>query len=141
MQEYISKPRDYKYRNIGIQNITKDYRLPLAGQVSILHRISGVLLFLSLPVLVWLFSASLNQESFVHVSSGMLGFLLALICSVAVWGFFHHFCAGIRFLLLDLHIGLGKKQAAKSALLVFIISLSLTVVYAFKFFLYWGGYA
>lgn len=140
MQEYISKPREYKYRNVDFGLITRHYRLPMAGQVSILHRVSGMLLFLGLPLMVHLFSLSLNQFSFVLVSKGAWGFVIGLACLVGIWGYFHHLFAGIRFLLLDLHIGLDKNVAQKTAFAVVVLSLTMLVAFAIKFYMYWGGY-
>ena len=108
-------------------------RLPLPGKVSILHRVSGVGLFLCLPLLLWLFGASLaSPESFAGLKSitGLL--LVKVILAGLLWAFMHHFCAGIRFLLLDLHVGIEKEAAKKSAGIVLAVSLPLTAL------LIWG---
>jgi succinate dehydrogenase / fumarate reductase cytochrome b subunit len=108
-------------------------RLPLAGKVSILHRVSGAGLFLCLPVLLWLFGASLaSPESFASFKAvaGMLP--VKLVLAGLIWAFVHHFCAGIRFLLLDLHIGIDKEAASKSAGVVLAVSIPLTLI------LWWG---
>jgi len=108
-------------------------RLPLPGKVSILHRVSGVGLFLCLPLLLWLFGASLaSPESFAGLKSitGLL--LVKVILAGLLWAFMHHFCAGIRFLLLDLHVGIEKEAAKKSAGVVLAVSLPLTAL------LIWG---
>lgn len=104
-------------------------RLPLPGKVSILHRVSGVGLFLCFPVLLWLFGASLESpESFATFKSvaGMLP--VKVILAGLLWAFVHHFCAGIRFLLLDAHIGIEKEAARQSAAVVFAVSIPLTLV-------------
>ncbi len=134
MSDTPSKPRP-QYRNIDVAQITK-YHLPAAGKVSILHRISGALLFLSLPIiLIPLFAASVaSPESFASLGSGAGGFILKLILLVLLWGFMHHLCAGIRYLVLDLHIGIDKVSAQKSAAVVLGVSLALTVVFAVKMF-------
>jgi succinate dehydrogenase / fumarate reductase cytochrome b subunit len=108
-------------------------RLPLAGKVSILHRVSGAGLFLCLPVLLWLFGASLaSPESFASFKA-VAGMLPAkLVLAGLIWAFVHHFCAGIRFLLLDLHIGIDKEAASKSAGVVLAVSIPLTLI------LWWG---
>lgn len=104
-------------------------RLPLAGIVSIFHRISGTLLFLLLPWLIGLFGLSLESEAGFHKVREILTFPLArLVLFGLVWAYLHHFCAGIRFLLLDLHIGLDKIGARRSAVAVLAVSLSLTVL-------------
>ncbi|OMG52662.1 succinate dehydrogenase, cytochrome b556 subunit [Azonexus hydrophilus] len=104
-------------------------RLPLPGKVSILHRVSGAGLFLCLPVMLWLFSASLESpESYASFQSvaGMLP--VKVILAGLLWAFVHHFCAGIRFLLLDMHIGIEKEAAGKSAAVVFAVSIPLTLI-------------
>ncbi len=104
-------------------------RLPLPGKVSILHRVSGAGLFLCLPVILWLFGASLGSpESFATVKS-VAGLLpVKVILAGLLWAFVHHFCAGIRFLLLDLHVGIEKEAARKSAGVVLAVSIPLTLV-------------
>jgi len=104
-------------------------RLPLPGKVSILHRVSGVGLFLCFPLLLWLFGASLGSpESFSSLKS-IAGLLpVKVILAGLLWAFVHHFCAGIRFLLLDVHVGIEKEAARKSAAVVFAVSIPLTLV-------------
>lgn len=104
-------------------------RLPLPGKVSILHRVSGVGLFICLPLLLWLFGASLaSPDSFASFKAvaGMLP--VKLVLAGLLWAFVHHFCAGIRFLLLDLHVGIEKEAARKSAGVVFAVSIPLTLI-------------
>jgi len=110
-------------------------RLPLAGFVSILHRISGLGLFLMLPLLIWLLELSLGttpeqKATFSNVTGSCI---VQLILFGLCWAYLHHFCAGIRFLLLDVHVGIEKEQARKSAVGVLVISLGLTVLVAMKF--------
>ncbi len=105
-------------------------RLPLPGKVSILHRVSGAGLFLCLPVILWLFSASLTSPETFAVFKGVLSNLFAkIIVAGLIWAYIHHFCAGIRFLLLDLHIGIEKESARKSAAVVFAVSIPLTLIF------------
>ncbi len=104
-------------------------RLPLAGKVSILHRVSGAGLFLFLPVMLWLFSASLTSaETFATFKSVFSTLPAKVVMAGLIWAFVHHFCAGIRFLLLDLHVGIEKEAAAKSAAIVLAVSIPLTLV-------------
>ena len=104
-------------------------RLPLPGKVSILHRVSGVGLFLCLPVLLWLFSASLTSaETFATFRSVFASLPAKVVLAGLLWAFVHHFCAGIRFLLLDLHVGIEKEAARKSAAVVFAVSIPLTLI-------------
>jgi len=122
------------YRNIGLAQLIK-YRLPWAGKVSILHRISGAALFLLLPFILYLFDQSLASElSFMQFQTFTDHFLVKLICLGLIWSFLHHFCAGIRYLLLDLEIGVEKIAANKSAIIVLIVSLTLTAAVGAKLF-------
>jgi succinate dehydrogenase / fumarate reductase cytochrome b subunit len=122
------------YRNIGLAQLIK-YRLPWAGKVSILHRISGAALFLLLPFILYLFDQSLASElSFMQFQAFTDHFLVKLICLGLIWSFLHHFCAGIRYLLLDLEIGVEKIAAQKSAIIVLTVSLALTAAVGAKLF-------
>jgi succinate dehydrogenase / fumarate reductase cytochrome b subunit len=109
-------------------------RLPLPGIVSILHRISGVALFLCLPLLLWLFGASLGSQEELDSFRAVFDFSLLglpvvkLVLLGLLWSFLHHFCAGIRFLLLDMHIGIELPAARMSSVIVLVVSLMLTVV-------------
>lgn len=112
-------------KNLDIASI----RLPLPGKVSILHRVSGVGLFLFLPVLLWVFSASLTSADTFAVLKALSASLPAkVVFAGLIWAFAHHFCAGIRFLLLDLHVGIEKEAARKSAAIVFAVSIPLTLI-------------
>ncbi len=106
-----------------------EIRLPLPGIVSILHRVSGAGLFLLLPFLLFLFDRSLGSpESFAVYQSIVSNWFIKLILFGLLWAYLHHFCAGIRFLLLDLHIGGDLEPARKSSRVVLIVSLVLTAV-------------
>jgi len=112
-------------KNLDLTSI----RLPLPGKVSILHRVSGVGLFLFLPVLLWLFSASLTSaDTFADFKAVLASLPAKVIVAGLLWAFVHHFCAGIRFLLLDLHVGIEKEAARQSAVVVFAVSIPLTLV-------------
>lgn len=134
MSELIRKERP-EFRNIHITQILK-YRLPLAGRLSILHRASGILLFLALPlVLLPVFERSLTSElSFMDLRAFASAWWVKGIFLVLIWAYLHHFCAGIRFLLLDLHIGIEKDAAHKSAAVSLGVSLALTVLFGLKLF-------
>lgn len=103
--------------------------LPLPGFISILHRASGVILFLVLPVLLWMLHASLRS---IETHTQLLGILQHPLSKLVVlgimWSFFHHFCAGIRFLALDLHMGASLAQARASSWWVMGVSLLLTLL-------------
>ncbi|MBC7202188.1 MAG: succinate dehydrogenase, cytochrome b556 subunit [Pusillimonas sp.] len=137
MSDSASKPRP-QYRNLSVPQILR-YHLPLAGKSSILHRVSGALLFLCLPlVIVPLFALSVTSpESFASIQGWVDNPLFKLVLLVLIWGYLHHFCAGIRYLVLDLHIGMDKASAQKSAGVVFGVSLALTLVFGLKLFGVW----
>lgn len=104
-------------------------RLPLPGKVSILHRVSGVGLFLCFPLMLWLFGASLaSAESFAAFRAVAAMLPVKVVLAGLLWAFVHHFCAGIRFLLLDVHVGIEKEAARKSAGVVFAVSIPLTLI-------------
>ncbi|WP_246792056.1 succinate dehydrogenase, cytochrome b556 subunit [Burkholderia perseverans] len=135
MTEAVRKPRP-EYRNIGIGDITLKYRLPLAGQLSIFHRLSGALLFLALPFLLYLFDQSLTSElSFDVFKAFLSNIIVKLIVLVLSWAFLHHFCAGVRHLLMDVnHDAVTKEGGKRTAAIVFVVSLVLTLVVALKLF-------
>ncbi len=123
-----------EFRNIHVSQIVA-YRLPLAGIVSILHRISGALLFLALPLLLWLFELSIMSEiSFEKLKALASAWPAKIVLLGLIWGFLHHLVAGLRYLVLDLHIGIDKAAAANSARLVLGVSLALTALCALKLF-------
>ena len=104
-------------------------RLPIPGIVSILHRISGVALFVMLPVLLYLLSGTLSRESAFETYRAIVSYpLVKLILVGVLWAYLHHLFAGIRFLLLDAHKGLELNTARNTAKLVFVAALVLTVV-------------
>ena len=132
-----SSPRKARreFKNIGFGQILTSYKLPWSGKVSILHRVSGAVLFLSLPFILYLFDKSLTSELSFFTFSEVVGHpLIKLILLGLIWAFLHHFCAGIRFLALDLHKGIEKHQIQKSAVSVLVVSLSLTLVLGAKLF-------
>ena len=104
-------------------------RLPIPGIVSILHRFSGVGLVLFLPFLLYLFDQSLaTPESFANYQSLTGNWFVKLILFGLLWAFMHHFCAGIRFLALDLHKGGDLPVARATAKGVVVVSLVLTLI-------------
>lgn len=137
MSDQAGKRRP-QIRNINVLQLI-NYRLPLAGQLSILHRISGAMLFLTLPtVILPLFAMSFtSEEGFTALGVVTDTVFVKLVLLVLLWGFLHHFCAGIRYLSLDLHHGLDKHSAKRSAGVVFGVSLGLTFVFGLKLFGAW----
>jgi len=105
-------------------------RLPLPGMVSILHRISGAALFLiGIPLLLLGLQWSLAADgSFASLRTALAQPLVKLVVFGLIWAYLHHFCAGIRFLLLDVHRGIELQPARRSSVVVLAVSLALTVL-------------
>jgi succinate dehydrogenase / fumarate reductase cytochrome b subunit len=105
-------------------------KLPVSGLASIAHRISGVLLFLSLPVLVWGFGLSLESAAgFSRAVELFDGMLSHLILAIVVWSLSQHLFTGIRHLLLDTGLGVERQQARISAWVVNLAALAVTLLY------------
>ena len=112
-----------------------EIRLPLPGWVSILHRVSGALLFF--PLVAWLLylldTSLVSEQGFARVKDHYLQLpIVKLGLIVFIWAYAHHFCAGIRFLLLDLNKGIELAPARRSAGAVLIVSLLLTAYFAWR---------
>lgn len=104
-------------------------RLPIPGIVSILHRISGVILFVCLPLLLWFLAGTLSSESaFETYQTVVSNPFVKLVLIGLLWAYLHHSIAGIRFLLLDAHKGLELETARLTAKVVFVSALVLTVI-------------
>lgn len=105
-------------------------KLPPSGLVSIAHRISGVLMFVSIPVIAYLFALSLeSRQGFEQVRVWLASPAAIVLTVLLVWSFSHHLLAGIRHLLLDIEIGVQRAQARTSAWLVNLGALLLTAIY------------
>ena len=121
-----------QFRNIHITQLAS-YRLPLAGLISILHRVSGAILFLLLPFVLYLLEQSLRSEiSFEYFKGITSGWLVKCILLGLSWAYLHHFCAGVRHLFMDMHIGIEKDSARHSSVVVLAVSLSLAALVALK---------
>lgn len=132
-KEVVKRERP-EFTNIHVSQLS-NYRLPLAGFVSILHRVSGLLMAFLLPFILYLFDLSLISEtSYEHLMGIASAPLAKLVLLALAWAYLHHFCAGLRHLVMDNHIGLDKDSARKSSVAVFAVSLSLALVVAFKLF-------
>lgn len=105
-------------------------KLPISGVVSILHRLSGVVLFLVVPAILWVFQLSLSSESNFQTLINIAHFnpILKLFILFLLWGFLHHFFAGVRHLFLDVHWGISLRQSRLTAKLVMSISLISTLL-------------
>ena len=109
--------------------------LPLTGWVSILHRLSGALLFAALPFGVWAFTVSLSDEAGFHRFADAVGHPLAKFVVVGlVWAFAHHLFGGLRHLALDAHWGMDLKRARQSSLAVMLGSGLATLLAAWRLF-------
>lgn len=108
-----------------------EIRLPLPGWISILHRASGAVLFLAgIPLLLSMLGGSLRDEDGYNCWRDVLAHPLAKLVTIGfAWAFLHHFCAGIRYLLHDLHVGVSLPAARLSAKLVLIVSIILTLLF------------
>ena len=109
-------------------------RLPLPGLVSILHRLSGAALFLlAIPLALFAMQASLESaDGFAHLQSLFANPLCKLVLIGLLWAYLHHFFAGIRYLLIDLHIGDDLTPARQSSVVVLGASLALTLIIAVR---------
>jgi len=105
-------------------------RLPLPGFVSILHRVSGAVLFLAaIPLLLAGVAGSLaSPEAYADLKAAWAHPLAKLALIGFTWAYLHHFCAGIRYLLLDLHQGIDLEPARRSSAVVLVVSLALTLI-------------
>ena len=104
-------------------------RMPLPAFVSILHRVSGALLFLVLPALLGLLSVSLESHLSFALFEQFIGHPLTKIVLLGVlWAYLHHFCAGIRHLAMDLHLGLELEAARASSYAVLGVSITATLL-------------
>ncbi len=94
-------------------------KMPVTAVVSILHRVSGIVLFLSIPYVIWLLSLSVtNQDGFNEVVTLFTSGWGQLVNIVLLWAISHHFFAGLRFLLLDIDCGINREEAIIMAWLV-----------------------
>lgn len=138
-----SRRKRPEFRNINVLTDVRTYRMPLAAFVSILHRISGVLMFLLMPFIIWMFDASVSSEfSFAKFKAAFnvgLGFapgwFLKLVALALIWAYLHHFFAGLRHLWMDVsHDAVNKSFGKNSAAVVLVLSLGLTAVLGAKLF-------
>ena len=135
-------PKRPEFRNINAFTDLPSYRLPPAGWVSILHRISGALMFLLLPFIIWMFDTSVSSEiSFAkfklafNVGLGFVpGWFMKLVALALIWAYLHHLIAGIRHLYMDVQHAVSKEFGRSSALVTLGLSIALTLVLGAKLF-------
>lgn len=132
-----------EFRNINALRDLPSYRLPAPGWVSILHRVSGVLMFVLLPFIIWMFDTSVSSElSFArfraafNVGLGFVpGWFVKLVALGLIWAYLHHFIAGLRHLWMDVsHKAVSKEFGGFSAKVTLWASLLLTAVLGAKLF-------
>ena len=109
-------------------------RQPVPAIVSVLHRISGALLFVAgIPLLLWLVQRSLaSPDAWAQMRATLSTPLAKLVLVVMAWAYFHHLIAGIRHLLMDLHWGMDLKSGRQSAALTLMLAILLTLAVAVK---------
>jgi len=138
----LSKQRP-EFRNINAFTDLPSYRLPVAGIVSILHRLSGVLMFVLMPFIIWMFDTSLSSEiSFAKFraafNSGLWffpGFLIKLVALALIWAYLHHLIAGLRHLWMDVsHAAVSMEFGKKSAQFTLVVSIVVTLILGAKLF-------
>jgi len=129
------------YRNIHVSQLAS-YRLPPAGWVSILHRVSGVLMFLLLPFVIWMFDTSLTSEisfdqfaSVFAAGAGMVpAWFFKLVAFALIWAYLLHFCAGLRHLWMDATHAVGLEFGRVSAWVAIGLSSVLTLALGGRLF-------
>ncbi len=120
------------------------YRLPLAGLVSILHRASGLLMFVLLPFIIWMFDTSLSSEitysqftSVFSAGAGVLpGWFFKLIALALIWAYLHHLIAGLRHLWMDATHAVTLQFGRSSAIVTLAVSVVLTLALGAKLFFF-----
>ena len=135
-------PKRPEFRNISALTDLPTYRLPPAGWVSILHRVSGALMFLLLPFIIWMFDMSVSSEiSFAkfklafNLGLGFVpGWFMKLVALALIWAYLHHLIAGMRHLYMDVQHAVSKEFGRSSALATLGLSIALTGVLGAKLF-------
>ena len=130
------------FRNINAFEDLPTYRLPAAGWVSILHRISGALMFVLLPFIIWLFDKSVSSEisfakfkSALHLGVGIYpGWFIQLTLLALIWAYLHHLIAGLRHLYMDATHSVSREFGRSSAVFTLSASIGLTVLLGAKLF-------
>ena len=138
-----TRPKRPEFRNINAFTDLPGYRLPVAGIVSILHRISGALMFALLPFIIWMFDASVSSEiSFARFTNAFgqaglgpfSGWFLKLVVLALIWAYLHHLIAGLRHLWMDINHAVSKEFGKSSAVATLVLSIGLTLACAAKLF-------
>ena len=120
------------------------YRLPLAGLVSILHRGSGLVMFVLLPFIIWMFDTSVTSEisysQFTSAFTAGIGFLpgwfIKLVALALIWSYLHHLIAGLRHLWMDATHAVTLEFGRQSAVVTLAVSIALTLALGAKLFFF-----
>jgi succinate dehydrogenase / fumarate reductase cytochrome b subunit len=131
-----------EFRNINAFSDLPTYRLPVAGWVSILHRVSGAIMFILMPFIIWMFDTSISSEiSFAKFSSAfnmglwfVPGWFMKLVALALIWAYLHHFIAGLRHLWMDVNHAVSKEFGKSSAIFTLSLGSLLTLILALKLF-------
>jgi succinate dehydrogenase / fumarate reductase cytochrome b subunit len=131
-----------EFRNINALTDLPTYRLPAAGIVSILHRISGAIMFVLLPLIIWMFDTSVSSEiSFAKFTAAFTvgigfvpGIIVKLLALALIWAYLHHMIAGLRHLYMDMCHAVTKEFGKSSAVFTLVLSLGLTAALGAKLF-------
>jgi succinate dehydrogenase / fumarate reductase cytochrome b subunit len=131
-----------EFRNIHALRDLPSYRLPAAGWVSILHRVSGALMFVLMPFIIWMFDKSVSSEiSFaklvraLNAGIGLApGWFVKLVVLAILWAYLHHSIAGLRHLWMDINHAVSKEFGRSSALVTLVLGTGLTLVLGLKLF-------
>ncbi len=137
-----TRPKRPEFRNINAFKDLPTYRMTVAAIVSILHRGSGLVMFLLMPFIIWMFDTSVSSEiSFAKFTSAfnngigvVPGLIIKLVALVLIWAYLHHFFAGLRHIRMDLFHTVSKDQGRSTAQWTLGLSLALTVVFGAKLF-------
>ena len=135
------RPRP-EFRNINALSDLPTYRLPPAGWVSILHRISGAIMFILMPFIIWMFDTSISSEisfakfaSVFNVGVGFVpGWFIKLVALAIIWAYLHHSIAGLRHLWMDINHAVSKEFGRSSAIVTLSLGSVLTLALALKLF-------
>jgi succinate dehydrogenase / fumarate reductase, cytochrome b subunit len=131
-----------EFRNINAFSDLPGYRWPLAALVSGMHRASGLILFLLMPFIIWMFDTSVSSEIsfarfvsvFQHGAGFVPGALIKLVALGLIWAYLHHFFAGLRHIRMDIFHTVSKEAGKRTAAITLVLSLGLTVILGAKLF-------
>ena len=136
------RPKRPEFRNLNAFTDLPSYRWPLAALVSGMHRASGLIMFLLLPFIIWMFDTSVTSEiSFARFTSAFtlgIGFVPGIVVKLAalvlIWAYLHHFFAGLRHIRMDIFHTVSKEQGKSTAQVTLVLSLGLTLALGAKLF-------